>query len=1580
MLAAAGPDCLVLADTKSVRDAFATKPESEDGKIRPFTPKFKLPMQGRVAHVAFSSDEKFLITSFEAQGLLVVFHVQDLVNGSIQPAFEMSTNGESLRSLSPNPAKEKAELVAIVTTQGNLLIGNMNTRQFENSGEMTGNVLRTNTSCVAWSPKGKQLVAGSADGNFYQMTPSGNHKAQLPRAPDLQGDFYVDSISWLENDLFLVAYVSTGDNKDSEFRLVSRIGSGTKFQKAQEVNFPIDVDRVPHNAVVRLKDFPPHIQDMLIVSSSVSPDIGILTRTNSPLSRDSPDVVNVFATSPPADDARRASVPGNEDWEDTWVVGACLDLSSGERVYQPIKDDEELEYSPGPLPGYFILNHEGILIAWWVVYDESVRQGTTFPGLAVLSAEAGAPAAQNGLAGSSNVASPQEAAKPALPFGGAWRSPCSSASAGGSTSVFGSTSALGQSSSPWTSPVSNTASGTATAAAKFGQPGFGSGSPSSGFGKLPFGQASPLGSNAPAFGQTTSLGAGLVFGQASRLGSGPSRWASEASSSTAVFGQSGFGAPVQGKPFGSSESNKSPDLPGSGFASFANSGGFGSVVPSNRAGGQSIFAQASAGNSFVSDVSMGMSFGSPAKSNPLASASPFSSDSSCLSKEPFKLGTTFQRDPNDVEDEPQSTDQAFSKLSGSADSMFGSGFGSALGAASPEPTPKEVDMDVGESTPKPTHAKPVIAELGESEHPQAIAESTTPTTTPAASRFTLVPTSETSPSSSTSQQTPKVLGPNNNDTAKAQIHLPNSNTVLGSNNEKTQPLPSQISVVKDVESTVTFGTPSDEKPVSPPPLGKSTSPSGVVGDASKDTASSTFGSTNCLPPVNLLTSQPESESATTKLKETGAGPADGSSVNPVPPESTSKSSYPLGDSASSRSSSGLTLAKLSHQAEAVEDAPLPPDFIKTKEGSVEVRPDVSPDPTPLPPDPSTVPKTTLPPVSCLPPLPSSPVTFAPVSSPPVSSLAVTSPLVASPAVTSPPVASPPVAPPQVASPPVSSPPVSSLPQAETVPPKELLTPPNVAKPGPLSSIPPVPDSLDADYSSEAGRESEGSGVDVAKELSPPGSTTKTPGFTPQSSFAGMAGSTFSSISRPEIQPRLFGEVGNSLVRDAPVLPKPSMLGSPRSPSPVRGVPAPVTSIRNNDIRSASAPGVASQILGNSRMRQQQPATQPGFVDLITGRAMPLPNLMEPHFRAKAKKEAEEAQILVDEEDDHIQRVLASKIKPKRHLDEFIAHSHAEAAVNEGIPAQVEAIYHDINSMIDTLGLNSRSLMAFVQGHSCPSVQGQRDGEDLEDPDGWVLCEVEDLNEMVEIDLAGDLEKGRVRNIETKKEDCADLLRSINRLRTRHDDLRKVMMAITDPHMTAVGRALPLSSEQSAQQAELRKEYMAFNRQLAEAEEGLVMLKTKVTTVAASRGKSGIGGTVPTVDAVIRTIQRMTSMAEKRSGDVDVLESQMRKLRLGSLGANSPRSREGSPVVATTPANKRSSGGSVFSPGRPLSLSGSVMSVGSTGRGIPRKKLSGFTKEEKRELMAKKKAMKEVLDNLKKSLEKAGPKVISLHEC
>ena len=182
LVAASGPDAVVVATTDSVRKAFEG-PNSGDGNLKPFQPQLKLPMPMRVSQLAFSADESYLVLSAETGGGLAVYDVQALLQGSTQSSFELSTNGQALRALTPNPTPEKGELLALVTTDGNLMIANLKERNFV--AGPNGQVLKTGVSCVSWSPRGKQLVAGLGDGTAYQMTPEGDGKAEIPRPPDV---------------------------------------------------------------------------------------------------------------------------------------------------------------------------------------------------------------------------------------------------------------------------------------------------------------------------------------------------------------------------------------------------------------------------------------------------------------------------------------------------------------------------------------------------------------------------------------------------------------------------------------------------------------------------------------------------------------------------------------------------------------------------------------------------------------------------------------------------------------------------------------------------------------------------------------------------------------------------------------------------------------------------------------------------------------------------------------------------------------------------------------------------------------------------------------------------------------------------------------------------------------------------------------------------------------------------------------------------------------------------------------------------------------------------------------------------
>jgi nucleoporin NUP159 len=545
---------------------------------------------------------------------------------------------------------------------------------------------------------------------------------------------------------------------------------------------------------------------------------------------------------------------------------------------------------------------------------------------------------------------------------------------------------------------------------------------------------------------------------------------------------------------------------------------------------------------------------------------------------------------------------------------------------------------------------------------------------------------------------------------------------------------------------------------------------------------------------------------------------------------------------------------------------------------------------------------------------------------------------------------------------------------------------------PPSNVPDGPEEEDSDFITEEGdspseNQSEGSGEDIAKDDSPVSDSQQIPGLTPQSSFGGAhraAGSTmFTKISRPVQDPKprsLFGEIGS---RTAPKLPPPPAKQlSPRSPSPVR---ASISSrLRPEAPRSVSAPGVASQLLGSQRLSINRPPHVPGSVFAISLEQKKAEDRRQAEI--KARKEAEESQALIDEEDDAIQRFLQREIIGSKSLDDFVAHrDYVCNADKDSIPAQVETVYRDISSMIDTLGTNSCALKSFIKGHTEQYKRPCRNREDLEGNDEWCLVEIESLSNLVERALTEQLDQGRIKDVIDKLQACVDLEKDLVKLRAKHDDTKALLTSRLDHDHLVIARSLPLTVEQATQQHDLRKDYTKFRKLLTEAEEGLILLRAKLVSHTGMNRRAAAG---PTVEAVVRTITKMTTMAEKRSGDIDVLENQMRKLRFGSTISSG--SREGSPFTTPAKPSTRNPGtsstyGLLYTPDcvkdTPRGIHTSMMSsTHSYGRGTPpRKKISGFTDDEKLRLKAHATRRKGVTDKLNTALQTCGTRILLMDD-
>lgn len=186
MVVGGGPEGLVLATTKSIREAISTKAESGP-KTKPFQPQAHISLPSRPTHVAFCAAESALAVAMESHNKLVVYNATSLGNGNPQPQISINTNGP-LRFLAANPSSESSlySYIALITVNGDLLVADLKAGSLLDG--KSGPVFRSGVASVAWSNKGKQMVAGLVNGGCVQLDPQGVVKAEIPRPPELEGN------------------------------------------------------------------------------------------------------------------------------------------------------------------------------------------------------------------------------------------------------------------------------------------------------------------------------------------------------------------------------------------------------------------------------------------------------------------------------------------------------------------------------------------------------------------------------------------------------------------------------------------------------------------------------------------------------------------------------------------------------------------------------------------------------------------------------------------------------------------------------------------------------------------------------------------------------------------------------------------------------------------------------------------------------------------------------------------------------------------------------------------------------------------------------------------------------------------------------------------------------------------------------------------------------------------------------------------------------------------------------------------------------------------------------------------------
>ncbi|KAL5000380.1 hypothetical protein BDV10DRAFT_162615 [Aspergillus recurvatus] len=509
--------------------------------------------------------------------------------------------------------------------------------------------------------------------------------------------------------------------------------------------------------------------------------------------------------------------------------------------------------------------------------------------------------------------------------------------------------------------------------------------------------------------------------------------------------------------------------------------------------------------------------------------------------------------------------------------------------------------------------------------------------------------------------------------------------------------------------------------------------------------------------------------------------------------------------------------------------------------------------------------------------------------------------------------------------------------------EEAPLPPDFTKPGaPFGKEPPlVPDESDAgsDVGSDADgsqkgppedeSEFEDSGEDITHEVEAPSVESS-----PESSFDAKhadespAGGLFG-------KKQLFGEISK------PLFPQTAQSREfPRSPSPVRpprtrqGVP-----ILEN-LRSVSAPHQPGDALAARK------ASLTGLAQREELRKPARSSTREPEPQPVETEE----EALSDDEDERLRADLNRPLEPVPTLDPFLPHQDYTGETSKpGIPGQIERLYRDINSMVDTLGINARSLSSFLLYQQSSTdfdwvnILKSDSPTDILD-EKLLLRQIEDLDSTVSV-LADSLEKHKVEEVEEKLESCRELLsKDIFALRSQCASIRKMLDAYTDAASIV---SAPLSAEQANLQQDLRTSSAEIQSKLADLESAVSILRAKIADAPRADG-SQPATRRPTVEAVTSTIATMMNMVESKSGDIDVLEVQMKKLGFDTSVV--PTSREGSPFTTPRKGLSRPSA----TPGSRGTLDDPVSSYhtpDSTSRGLNlRSSINGSAKASRLRLM------------------------------
>ncbi|CAG0917645.1 unnamed protein product [Notodromas monacha] len=266
-----------------------------------------------------------------------------------------SETGVSVTDLAFNPVSPNS--LAVVLSNGKALLLEIKESSFVLSDAQGFNSCR----CVCWSPKGKQLVIGHADGSLTQHKPDWTLAKKIP-APDAEqiknitsgancAGVEVLSIQWLSTFVFLVCYGSLTDSESYLCILNAPKNAPLIFKSFGDICYSSNSKRRRNFHLEPLREW-----GLILCSSANAVDVGVLGKLSL---ADPDDAMNHFCL----DDSSRAEVPLGPNDEEHASLGLTLDFSSSRQIIIG-----ENAFPPAPL--LLLYTTSGLLCPYHVMYNK----------------------------------------------------------------------------------------------------------------------------------------------------------------------------------------------------------------------------------------------------------------------------------------------------------------------------------------------------------------------------------------------------------------------------------------------------------------------------------------------------------------------------------------------------------------------------------------------------------------------------------------------------------------------------------------------------------------------------------------------------------------------------------------------------------------------------------------------------------------------------------------------------------------------------------------------------------------------------------------------------------------------------------------------------------------------------------------------------------------------------------------------------------------------------------------------------------------------------------------------------------